>query len=132
MDLLNETFEERLVHAREDKHLTQKALAGILNITPTRLNYWEKGKREPDVFMIKALSKALGVTADYLLGTDKIVDNKNTPTKNGGGKHQKLIDLIDQLTPEQQIELKGYVKHMIHDNEAAEAEAVKQKINGAS
>ena len=48
-------FGDRLVKAREKKGLNQKELAQLLGITPTRLNYWEKNKREPDVFMIKKL-----------------------------------------------------------------------------
>ena len=62
------TFGERLVRAREKKNLTQKQLAEILEITPTRLNYWEKGKREPNIEMIGQLAKALDISTDSLIG----------------------------------------------------------------
>lgn len=61
-------FSQRLVIARKNKNFTQKYVAELLSISPTRLNYWEKGKREPDVEMIKQLSSVLSVTADYLIG----------------------------------------------------------------
>ena len=61
-------FSERLVEARKNANMTQKKLAELLNITPTRLNYWEKGKREPDVLMIKNISKFLKVNPNYLIG----------------------------------------------------------------
>ena len=61
------SFAERLVETRESLGMTQRELAMKLGITPTRLNYWEKGKREPDMLYIKALAEALGVTADWLI-----------------------------------------------------------------
>lgn len=61
------SFAERLVETRESLGMTQRELAIKLGITPTRLNYWEKGKREPDMLYIKALAEALGVTADWLI-----------------------------------------------------------------
>ena len=63
-----DTFGKRLVAAREKLNMTQKDLANLLEITPTRLNYWEKDKREPDVAMIKRLSNVLQVDPNYLIG----------------------------------------------------------------
>ena len=60
-------FNDRLVLAREKAGLSQKRLAELLQITPTRLNYWEKGKREPNVLMIKNISKILKVSSDFLI-----------------------------------------------------------------
>ena len=48
-----DTFGKRLVSARNKLNLSQKDLAEKLGITPTRLNYYEKDKREPDISMIK-------------------------------------------------------------------------------
>lgn len=67
-------FSERLVEIRKKQNVTQKHLAEILEIGTTRLNYWEKGKREPDIDMIKKISKFLNVDANYLLGIDNSVD----------------------------------------------------------
>lgn len=65
-----ETFGERLTAARKKKNITQKHLSEILNITPTRLNYWEKDKRKPNIEMIKQIANALDVQTDELLGLD--------------------------------------------------------------
>lgn len=62
------TFGERLVKAREHANLKQNQLAELLGITPSRLNYWEKDKREPDVLMLKKIAQNLNVSADYLIG----------------------------------------------------------------
>ena len=61
-------FSERLIKSRERVGITQRKLAELLDITPTRLNYWEKGKREPDVLMIKKISSTLKVNPNYLIG----------------------------------------------------------------
>ena len=67
-------FGARLVAAREKKGLTQKALAELLNITPTRLNYWEKDKREPDFFYFSNILKVLDIDANELLGLSETVN----------------------------------------------------------
>lgn len=65
------SFSDRLVEARKKQKLTQKLLAEMLGIGTTRLNYWEKGKREPDIEMIKQISKLLNVDANYLIGLEE-------------------------------------------------------------
>ena len=62
------TFGGRIVFYRGKKKINQKQLVQILGSTPTRLNYWEKEKRQPDVSMIKAISDALEVSPDILIG----------------------------------------------------------------
>lgn len=64
------TFGERLASCIEKAGLSQRQLAEMLNITPTRLHYWVRDKREPDICHIRALSMALGVTTDYLIGNE--------------------------------------------------------------
>ena len=70
-------FGERLVAAREKKGLSQKALAELLDITPTRLNYWEKNKREPDFYYFSQIIEVLDVEANELLGLSKTADQLN-------------------------------------------------------
>lgn len=63
-----DTFGQRLVASREKRNLSQKSLAEQLGITPTRLNYWEKDKREPAIDMIKLIAQILDVDTNYLIG----------------------------------------------------------------
>lgn len=62
------TIGERIIMRREELGLSQRALANLLGITPTRLNYWEKDKREPDVYYIKKLAEVLETTGNYIIG----------------------------------------------------------------
>lgn len=84
------TFGERLVHARELVGLNQKQLADLLEISPTRLNYWEKDKRQPDVAMIKKIASALRVTGDYLIGLCDTSDNLNISEHTHINKYRLL------------------------------------------
>ena len=81
-------FGDRLVKAREKKGLNQKELAQLLGITPTRLNYWEKNKREPDVFMIKKLAFELNVSTDYLIRNNI---SKDCVSESFNSEEQKVI-----------------------------------------
>lgn len=81
------TFGERLVKAREDAGYNQKQLANVLGITPTRLNYWEKNKREPDVYNINQIASALNISADYLIGNN----TANIHSENLSQKEQEHI-----------------------------------------
>lgn len=82
------SFGKRLVFYRNQAGYNQKQLAEKLNILPTRLNYWEKDKREPDVEMIKALASALCVSSDELLGI------KNESPKPEGTEDSQDIESI--------------------------------------
>lgn len=62
------TFGERLIERRGEKGFNQKEFAAALGVTPTRLNYWEKNKREPDVEMLKKIASILEVSTDELIG----------------------------------------------------------------
>ena len=68
------TFGNRLKQARENKGYNQKQFAERLGVTPTRLNYWEKDKREPDVAIIKQIAQILEVPSDWLIGNNVISD----------------------------------------------------------
>lgn len=64
------SFGSNLIEIRKGKGLAQKTLAEMLNITPTRLNYWEKDKRFPDLDMIRKLAEALQVPVASLVSWD--------------------------------------------------------------
>ena len=87
------SFSDRLVLARERAGLTQKRMAELLEITPTRLNYWEKGKREPNVLMIKNISKILNVSSDYLIFGTESINNFSSQEISVLNKYRKLNDI---------------------------------------
>lgn len=66
------SFGERLKQAREEKGYNQRQFAERLGITPSRLNYWEKDKREPDVAIIKQIAQVLDISSDWLIGNNVV------------------------------------------------------------
>ncbi len=107
-----EGFGQRLVKAREKRGLSQKRLAELLNITPTRLNYWEKDKREPDFYMFSKILSILKVSADDLLGLDLdyISEHKKIeplPQEDEG------IALYNSLYDIDKAEIRGEMKQML-------------------
>ena len=59
---------EILVQLRKENGLTQKQLAGILQMSETGYASWEQGLAEPSISAIKKLCSFFDVSADYLLG----------------------------------------------------------------
>lgn len=88
------TFGERLASYRTQKGYNQREFAAALGITPTRLNYWEKDKREPDVSMIKNIATLLDISTDDLIGVEK-----KSPVSSDTGDEKDIMpdELIDFL-----------------------------------
>jgi len=61
-------FAERLRAARELRNLSQSDLAKKADLQPSAVSHFETGRRSPSFQNLKALSDALKVTTDYLIG----------------------------------------------------------------
>lgn len=97
------TFGERLRLCMVESGYKQKELAEIIGITPTRLNYWIKDKREPDIPWIRKLAKTLNVTTDYLIGNTADpanVDTNDTAPVVYSERALRLAALYDSLSDE--------------------------------
>lgn len=95
-----DTLGKRLVKVRKEKELTQKKLAEMLGITPTRLNYWEKDKREPDVAMIKKISEVLEIDPNFLIGLNFWTDDMYEDYENARNPADKLYLLTKYGVPD--------------------------------
>lgn len=89
-----ESFGQRLVISREKHNLSQKEFAERLGITPTRLNYWEKDKREPSIKMIKLIAQILDIDPNYLIGYQP--QNKHKLSPKIAALHTAMSQLNDQ------------------------------------
>jgi transcriptional regulator with XRE-family HTH domain len=63
------TFGTRLKRIREDRELSQSELAREAGMQPSAIAHFEADRRKPSFDNVRALAKALQVSADYLLGT---------------------------------------------------------------
>ncbi|MDE7389366.1 MAG: helix-turn-helix domain-containing protein [Lachnospiraceae bacterium] len=63
-----ESFALRLYAIRENKGLSRQKVADDLGISRASLEYYEKGKRTPDINTIELIADYFGISIDYLLG----------------------------------------------------------------
>lgn len=63
---------ERIKELRNDKEISQQALAKAIGVSQKAIDYWERGVNEPKASYIILLADYFGVTADYLLGRTEI------------------------------------------------------------
>jgi transcriptional regulator with XRE-family HTH domain len=65
---MSDIFAERLRTARESRKMSQSDLAKETGLMPSAVSHFETGRRSPSFANLKALSDALKVTTDYLIG----------------------------------------------------------------
>lgn len=92
---------------REDKGLSQYALAPILNVSQSTIGNWEAGSRIPDTTMLCKLADYFNVTVDYLLGRE---NKEKTPIQ----PHKTVVQaLFDELSPFEQGQIVERMKIML-------------------
>lgn len=61
-------FPKRLIKLRTNANKKRQKVADDLNISRASLEYYEKGKRKPDIELLAKIADYYDVSADYLLG----------------------------------------------------------------
>lgn len=62
------TLQQRLKSLRLGRLLTQRELAGLLNVSQNAIYNWENGNREPNKEMIEKIASLFDVSPAYLMG----------------------------------------------------------------
>jgi transcriptional regulator with XRE-family HTH domain len=78
LDLGKETLGERLAHIRKEKGVTQVELADRVGIVQNLVSAYECGRLRLQAEMAIRFAKALGVSADELLGLKKQAQEAGT------------------------------------------------------
>ena len=107
----------RIKQAREAKGLSQKEVAITLGVSAPTVSEWESGKKRPRSSKLPALADLLGVSADYLLGTE---ETKKDTTENGGA--EKLIIDTTNLQKAVDVASKQILRRMVDNMSPEEAE----------
>lgn len=69
----------RIKDIREDRDLTQKAIADYLHVKQNTYSQYETGQRKLPIEMLIALARFYGTSTDYLLGlTDEMTPYPGT------------------------------------------------------
>lgn len=105
-------IDERIKNLRTEQHLTQKKLGKLLNIQPSTISGYERGRITPSPQIIKQLSDFFNVSVDYLVGKTDIkskdyhVDQENNrviilPDDFDSEITNKLVELIEIISSKQ-------------------------------
>lgn len=98
----NKTFAEILTELREKTGKKRQEVADDLKISRASLEYYEKGKRKPDIEVLVRLADYYGVSTDYLLGLS------NVPTTDKDlqficdftGLNQQSVEMLSKCNKE--------------------------------
>lgn len=92
-------FAERLRAAREARGLNQAELARKLGSPPSAIAHFEGGRRKPSFTSVRAIAKALDVSADFLMGRTPSLKGATTVFRNeehlSTGDREWIQQMID-------------------------------------
>lgn len=83
---------ENVKRLRKEKGWTQVRLSMEANVSQQAISFIESGRNEPSTDMIRALSKALGVSSAEI-----IEDNAQIESQDFGRNELRLLEIFNQL-----------------------------------
>lgn len=78
-------LDEKLVHLRKEKGLTQLELAEAVKVSRQAVSKWESGGGIPSTENLRGLSELYGVSVDYLLNEEEREPENGNATKDEPG-----------------------------------------------
>lgn len=112
----------RLREARKRQNLSQEELGKLLGLSKAAISLYENEKRNPNLETIIEMIYILGVSSDYLLGADVIVEIKDAKAPKYRTFTKEEVAFINELRKDAilyQILFRDYKRGV---------ELVKQKI----
>jgi transcriptional regulator with XRE-family HTH domain len=117
-----ESFGKRMARLRQAAGYSQRDLAREVGISQRMIAYYESKAEHPPTHLLPVIAKAIGVTADQLLGMEK-------EKRNGRGRDTRLwrrFSQIEKLPPEKRKPIVQLLDTFI------EREELKKKVEGAT
>lgn len=102
----------RIKQLREEKNISQRALAKEIGASFKAVNFWESGKVDPSARFICALADAFECTSDYILGREDDVGNV-TVNKSVGNREKRLLEMYNRLNAEQKGEVESFIEFVL-------------------
>ena len=115
-----ESFGERMAQLRVAAGYSQRDLAKEIGISQRMIAYYEKQTQHPPTHLLPTLAKALGVTADQLLGSETVKaagkekDNRlwrrfSQIEKLDIKEKRQVIQLLDTFIEKEQLKQKAQI-----------------------
>ncbi len=112
----------RLRDARKEKGLTQADLGNLVGVGKAAICCYEKETRNPSLETIIEFMHILGVTADYLLGTDNLIKVEEAQLPEFRTMTKEEVMFIDELRKDK------LVYEILFDDPKRGSDLVKMRI----
>lgn len=109
-----------LQELRKNKKLSQKEVAGYLNIPATTYNTYESGRTEPPIEILVRLSHLYGMPVDFIVQRDRTYTTAEDVGKQVAAFKEQLAE-IDKQIVEQGANAAGVPEFMAALNKLADA-----------
>ncbi len=110
---------ENLKRLRKARGLTQPQLAKSLGLTQKIVSDYETAKAVPPTERLPGIARFFGVSVDELLGMEEIKTDvepiNGKKSRHGNTRAANLLDLFDQLSPEEQRTTLKQIRGIIAD-----------------
>ena len=113
---------QRLKEARLKMNFTQEQLGDIVGVTKGSISLYESGKRTPKLETMLEFVYALGVSADYLLGADIIVEVKDLEDPKYRVFTEDEVKFIEELRKD------DFIYNVLFQNPKEGIEIIKKRI----
>lgn len=81
---IRRVFADNIKKLREQRNLTQKQMADLLEVSVSSIAMWQAGEREVDFFTLKLIADTFDITIDALLGrSSELPQNKKLIIEDG-------------------------------------------------
>lgn len=87
---------ERISLLRRRQGWSQAELAARIQVSPSAVGMYEQGRREPSLLVAVQLSRAFGVSADYLLTGTPLTESDDA------AMHQAVARSVEQMRAHRQ------------------------------
>ncbi len=103
----------RIRQLREEKKLSQRALAQKIGVSAKAVNFWESGKVEPSARSICALADEFACTCDFLLGREDDLGNVNV-MKELSETERQWLETMHRLNGKQREAAEDYIHYLLN------------------
>lgn len=101
----------RIKQLREERNISQRALAKKIGASSKAVNFWESGAVEPSARFICALSDVFECSSDYILGREDDVGNVNV-MRDLSSREKLWLELLGKLDDKQIEEAENYINYL--------------------
>ena len=112
----------RLAKLRKEKGLSQQELGNMVGVSKSAICCYEKEMRCPPIEIILEFMHIFAVSADYLLGADKLVE------VNVGNKKVYKPITQEEITFIEELKKDKFVYNILFENPKRGADLIKKKL----